>query len=96
MARAMLFGTRPGTALPLGLMAFLKTRPDLGCSRHPVHIPDRAAQRQSLVSQCDARGTVFAPDRKVLGVEKLRVVDGSAHTSSHPALGTTATRKLMR
>ena len=29
MARAWLFGTGPGTVLPLGLMAFLKTQPDL-------------------------------------------------------------------
>ncbi len=29
MARAWLFGTGPGTVLPSGLMAFLKTRPDL-------------------------------------------------------------------
>ncbi len=29
MARALLFRTGPATALPLGLMAFLKTRPDL-------------------------------------------------------------------
>jgi hypothetical protein len=29
MVRALLFGTGPATALPLGLMAFLRTNPDL-------------------------------------------------------------------
>ena len=43
MIRAYFFGTGPGTVVPGGLHAFIKTRPELGGARHRVHVSRHVA-----------------------------------------------------
>ena len=56
MSRAWMCGTGPGTSLPLGLMAFLKTRPD-------IEVPDLEVPDIEVVEGLRVVDAAALPDR---------------------------------